>query len=128
MELLLKITALCVAAAVIASLLGRSEGALSLACVLGAIVCAAALLAGVWGELSSLTKELMALTGLAPAVFAPLFKIMFIALTVRIGAAFCRDASQSALSSILETAGVFCALLSAAPLLSAVVELVEGWL
>lgn len=128
MEVLLKIAALCMTAAIVASLLGRSEGALSLVFVLGAVVCAAALLVGVWEELAPLAGGLAELTGLAPAVFAPLWKVMLIALTVRVGGAFCRDASQSALAAALETAGAFCALLAAAPLLRAVVELVEGWL
>jgi len=60
--------------------------------------------------------------------FTPLWKVLAIALTVRVGGAFCRDAAQGALASVLETAGAVCALTAAAPLLLAVVELVEGWL
>ena len=54
--------------------------------------------------------------------------MLAIALTVRVGGAFCRDAAQGALASVLETAGAVCALTAAAPLLLAVAELVEGWL
>ena len=96
MELLLKVFALCVITAAVASLLRRNEGELALLLALCAAACAAALLA--------------------------------IALTVRVGGAFCRDAAQGALASVLETAGAVCALTAAAPLLLAVVELVEGWL
>ena len=73
MELLLKVFALCVITAAVASLLRRNEGELALLLAL----CAAA---------------------------------------------------QGALASVLETAGAVCALTAAAPLLLAVVELVEGWL
>ena len=67
-------------------------------------------------------------TGLSGAVFTPLWKVLAIALTVRVGGAFCRDAAQGALASVLETTGAVCALTAAAPLLLAVVDLVEGWL
>ena len=64
----------------------------------------------------------------AGAALPPLRTVPAIALTVRVGGAFCRDAAQGALASVLETAGAVCALTAAAPLLLAVVELVEGWL
>ena len=107
MELLLKVFALCVITAAVASLLRRNEGELALLLALCAAACAAALLIAA-GE--------------------PLWKVLAIALTVRVGGAFCRDAAQGALASVLETAGAVCALTAAAPLLLAVVELVEGWL
>ena len=125
---MLKVAALCVVTAVLTALLGRSAGELSLLLALGAALCAVALLAGAGGELAALARELIALTGLAPAVFTPLFKVLAIALTVRVGSAFCRDAAQGALAAVLETAGAVAALLAAAPLLRMVVELVGGWL
>ena len=128
MEVLLKITALCLLAAVVAALLRRSEEGLALVLMLAAAVCAAALLAAAAGELSALSGELIALTGLAPAVFVPLGKVLAIVLTVRLGCAFCRDAAQETLCILLETAGAVCALLAAAPLLRAVIELVGGFL
>ena len=118
MELLLKIFALCVITAAVASLLRRNEGELALLLAL----CAA-------GEpLAALLRTLADKTGLSGAVFTPLWKVLAIALTVRVGGAFCRDAAQGALASVLETAGAVCALTAAAPLLLAVAELVEGWL
>lgn len=128
MEVLLKITALCLLAAVVAAQERRSEEGLALVLMLAAAVCAAALLAAAVGELSALSGELIALTGLAPAVFVPLGKVLAIALTVRLGCAFCRDAAQETLCILLETAGAVCALLAAAPLLRAVIELVGGFL
>ncbi len=128
MELLLKVFALCVIAAVTASLLQRSEGELALLLALCAAACAVALLIAAGEPLVALFHTLADKTGLAPAVFLPLGKVLAIALTVRVGGAFCRDAAQGALASVLETAGAVCALLCAAPLLLAVVEMVEAWL
>lgn len=128
MELLLKVFALCVLAAVTATLLRRSEGELALLLALCAAVCAAALLVSAGEPLAALLRTLADKTGLAPSVFTPLWKVLAIALTVRVGGAFCRDAAQGALASVLEIAGAVCALTAAAPLLLAVAELVEGWL
>ena len=127
MELLLKVFALCVITAAVASLLRRNEGELALLLALCA-ACAAALLITAGEPLAALLRTLAEKTGLSGAVFTPLWKVLAIALTVRVGGAFCRDAAQGALASVLETAGAVCALTAAAPLLLAVVELVEGWL
>ena len=128
MELLLKVFALCVITAAVASLLRRSEGELALLLALCAAACAAALLIAAGEPLAALLRTLADKTSLSGAVFTPLWKVLAIALTVRVGGAFCRDAAQGALASVLETAGAVCALTAAAPLLLAVVELVEGWL
>ena len=93
-----------------------------------AAACAAALLIAAGEPLAALLRTLADKTGLSGAVFTPLWKVLAIALTVRVGGAFCRDAAQGALASVLETAGAVCALTAAAPLLLAVAELVEGWL
>ena len=128
LELLLKVFALCVITAAVASLLRRNEGELALLLALCAAACAAALLIAAGEPLAALLRTLAEKTGLSGAVFTPLWKVLAIALTVRVGGAFCRDAAQGALASVLETAGAVCALTAAAPLLLAVVELVEGWL
>ena len=56
-------------------------------------------------------------------LFAPLYKTAAIALVVRAGGGLCRDAGESALAAVLETAGTVCALLAALPLMRAVLEL-----
>ena len=101
---------------------------LALLLALCAAACAAALLIAAGEPLAALLRTLAEKTGLSGAVFTPLWKVLAIALTVRVGGAFCRDAAQGALASVLETAGAVCALTAAAPLLLAVAELVEGWL
>lgn len=126
MDVLLKIAALCLVASVAAPLLRRGGDELALVFALGTVLCAGTLLTSAAGELAALGGELLSLTGLAASVFTPLLKVTAIALTVRISGAFCRDASQNALACVLETAGVVCALLAAAPLLRAVLELMEG--
>ena len=124
----MKVAALCAAVSVLAALVRKSEGALALMLTLCAVLCALALLLSALAPLAALFQDFTALTGLAPAVFTPLFKLLAIALTVRLGGSFCRDASQEALAAVIESAGAICALMAAEPLLRAVLSMVVGWL
>ena len=54
---------------------------------------------------------------------SPSTRRLAIALVVRAGGGLCRDAGESALAAVLETAGAVCALLAALPLMRAVLEL-----
>lgn len=124
----MRVAVLCLLASLLGALLRRSEGESALLLTLAAVVCAAMALLPALAELLAFARELTALSGLAPSVFTPLAKVLAIALVVRLGTAFCRDASQEALGVLLETAGAVCALLSAAPLVRMTAELVEGWI
>ena len=79
-------------------------------------------------EIASAAKEMAAIVNLSPELFPPLLKTIAIALTVRFGCAFCRDASRESLAAILETAGTLSSLLAALPLLRAVIGILEGFL
>ena len=57
-------------------------------------------------------------------LLTPLYKTVGIALVVKVGGGLCRDAGESALAAALEFAGTVCALLTALPLLRAVLELI----
>ena len=74
-------------------------------------------------ELTDFLRELAGNSGVSLALFGPLYKTVAIALVVKVGAGLCRDAGESALASVVETAGAVCALLVSLPLLRAVLEL-----
>ena len=61
--------------------------------------------------------------GLVLIVLAFLISPIGIALVVQVGGNLCRDAGESALASVVETAGTLCALLAALPLLRAVLDM-----
>lgn len=128
MEAAVKIAGLCLAAAVMASLLRKDTPELGLLLAAGAAVLGGVLLLDAASDVAALGKELTELTGLAPELFLPLLKVTAVALVSRIGAALCADAGQSALAQVMDTAGAVCALGCALPLLRAVVELIRGWL
>ena len=124
----MQIAGLCLAASVMASLLRHSSPELGLVTALAAALLGGALLLRAARDAAVLGDELMALTGLSPELFTPLLKVTAIALIVRVAGALCADAGQSALSHVLETAGAFCALGCALPLLRALTELIGKWI
>ena len=96
---------------------------MSLLLTLGVAAAVLLFLAEPLGELLDFLRELGERSGVPQRLFTPLYKIVGIALVVRVGGELCRDAGESALAAALETAGAVCALLAALPLLRAVLEL-----
>ena len=74
-------------------------------------------------ELMAFLAELGERSGIPETLFVPLYKTLGIALVVRVGAGLCRDAGESALGSVVETAGAVCAMLTALPLLRTVLDM-----
>lgn len=128
MALLGKLIALCLLTAVIALLLRRESAELAFLLTLSAVLLGVFLLLAAIDEAAALGGELLELTRLSPVLFVPLVKVLAVAVTVRLTAALCRDAGQSALAALTEIAGTVCALWCSLPLLRAVVELLEGWI
>ena len=128
MELLGKLTALCLLTAVLALLLKRESAELAFLLTLSAVLLGIFLLLAAVDEASALCGELLEMTRLSPTLFVPLVKVMTVAVTVRLTSALCKDEGQGALAALTEIAGTVCALWCALPLLRAVVELLEGWI
>ena len=116
-------TALCVVAALLALVLKRSTPELGLLLTIGATVVLLLALMESCGEIIEFLQELAERSGVEQSLFTPLYKAVGIALVVNVGNNLCRDAGESALASVVETAGAVCALLVALPLLRAVLTL-----
>lgn len=114
---------LCVIGALLALVIKRGSPETAMLLTLGAAVVVLGSLAGSLKELMGFLTELTEQSGLPEALFIPLYKTVGIALVVKVGGNLCRDAGETALSSVVETAGAVCALLTAAPLLRAVLAL-----
>ena len=130
MELIIRLSALAVLAALLALLLKGRQGELGLLVALTGLGALLFALGEPLGDLIAFLRTLSEGTGLDAAVFAPLYKILGIALVVQLGGDLCRDAGESALAAGLETAGSVCAMLAALPLLeralSLLGELMQG--
>ena len=123
MEQGIQVTAACVVAAMLALVLRKETPELALLVTLAAIVAAFLGVSGLLTDLMSFFQELSDQTGIRQELLIPLYKILGIALIVRIGGSLCRDAGESALAAVIETAGSVCALLVALPLLRAVLSM-----
>ena len=123
MEQSIQIAAACIIAAVLALVLRKGSPELAMLVTLAAVVAAFLGLSGLLTDLIKFLQELSEKTGVSQRLFVPLYKIVGIALIVRIGGSLCRDAGETALAAVVETAGTVCALLVAIPLLQEVLSL-----
>lgn len=123
MELVTQAAGLCIIAALLGLVLRRGSPEVTLLLALAAAAVVLLALGQPLGELLAFLDSLTEQAGVSPALFRPLYKIVGIALVVKVGGGLCRDAGESALASVLELAGTVCALLAALPLLRAVLEL-----
>ena len=123
MEQVIQVTGLCVVGALLALVVKRGSPETALLLAAAAAVVVALALAGVVGDLLAFLEGLAEASGVPPGLFAPLYKTIGIALVVQVGGNLCRDAGESALAAVVETAGTLCALLAALPLLRAVLDM-----
>ena len=123
MEQALQAAAFCVIGALLAVVVKRGSPELALLVTLGTAAAGLLFLAGLLEELTVFLQELSDSGGISHRLLTPLYKTVGIALVVKVGGELCRDAGESALASVVETAGAVCALLVALPLLRTVLEL-----
>lgn len=123
MEQVIQVTAICVVGALLALVLKKGGPETALLLTLGAVVAVLLFLADAMGELVAFLQELGERSGISGDLLNPLYKTVGIALVVKVGGGLCRDAGESALASVVETAGAVCALLVSVPLLRAVLSL-----
>ena len=130
METTLRITAVCVLAAVLALLLKKGSPELGVLITMAAVAAVFRILLGEITDLLIFFEELAMLGGIGTELLSPLYKTIGVALVVKIGGGLCRDAGESAMAAAVETAGAVCALLVSLPLLRMVLttlmELMNG--
>ncbi|SFP96413.1 stage III sporulation protein AD [Oscillibacter sp. PC13] len=125
MEQIIQVTGICVVGALLALVVKRGSSETALLLTLAAAVTVLLFLAGAMEDLVAFLEELGEQSGVSMDLFIPLYKTVGIALVVKVGSSLCRDAGESALGSVVETAGAVCALLVALPLMRAVLSLLR---
>ena len=123
MEQVIRAAGVCVAGALLALVVKRGSPEAALLLTLAAVTAVLLFLGGPLEELTAFLRELGERGGVTAELFEPLYKTVGIALVVKVGGSLCRDAGESALASVVETAGAVCALLVSLPLLRAVLAL-----
>lgn len=119
----MKAAVICIVVSLMALLLSRNTPELSLLLTLSAVVSVMIAALSFYEEIREMLDVLLEQTGLDDALFTPLLKIIAISLISRLGSDVCQDSGQKALSSVVELSGIFCALVTAAPLLQAVLAI-----
>ena len=117
MDVTLQTAAVCVLAAILALVLKKDSPQTALLLTIAAATAAFLFLVAQLDELLRFLREMSELGGIRQEWIGPLYKTIGIALVVKIGGNLCRDAGESALSSVIEISGTICALLVSLPIL-----------
>lgn len=125
---MVKITALAVMAALCAVVVRKQAPEIAMALSLAAGTAILLVSAEGLRAVLDLVDQLVQAGGLEPAVVQPVIKVAGIAVVSRIASAICRDAGEGGLASAVETAATVLSLLTAVPLLTAVLSTLTGLL
>lgn len=128
MELMVKVAAIAVVAALLGVMLREREGTTAMLLTLAACVVVVVLAAEMLAPVLNVAARLQELAGLASAVTAPLFKTAAIGLIAQIAAGVCADAGARGLEKAVELAGSLLAVYASLPLVSSVLDLLQDLL
>ena len=125
MSILLKAVVTAVTGAAAGMLLRRSAPELGLALSAAVSLFASLLAMELIGGLREIIDMVSGDTGLSPAVLGPVMKCVGAGIVTRLAADICRDAGQGAAASAVELCGAACALVTALPLIRAMISAVR---
>ena len=123
MEMMVRVAAMAVMAAVLSAVLRKHTPEISLLLVLAAGLLMMALCAGALGTVMEVLRELMQLTGLDDELFVPVIKAVAISVVTRLTVEVCRGTGEKGIAAFVEMAGAVFALAVSLPLIRAVVVL-----
>ena len=124
MSALIQAAALGLAGALISVLLRKSAPELGLALSVAISVVAAGLAVGLFRDLKEIVELAGEQTGLSPAIISPVLKCVGIGVVTRLSVELCKDAGQGAIASAVELCGTACAMVTALPLIRALMEMI----
>lgn len=126
MDLIVKVTAVCLLGALLAALLKKSNPELALLLAVAACVIVLTVVIKGLDEIFAFLNEIVTWGGLSADIFSPLWKTVGIALVTRVGTELCKDAGENAMASLVEMTGAFGAVLVAIPLFQAAWEMLRS--
>ena len=125
MDMLLKTAAVCIPAALMASLLKKDSPAMAMLIAIAAGCLVIFTSAGALREIRDFMAEVAELGGISDTVLAVLLKTVGIAVISRLAADLCKDAGLGAAASGAELAGAAAALWTAMPVMRGVLHTVK---
>ena len=121
MDLMVKVAAGAITAAVLGVVLRKNTPELALLLALAAGLWMVALVADGLGAVVALMEELTRLAGLSEELLEPVVKTVALSILTRLTAEVCKSAGEGGVAAFVETAGTVLALVVALPLVRAVV-------
>ena len=121
MDLMVKVAAGAITAAVLGVVLRKNTPELALLLALAAGLWMVALVADGLGAAVALMEELTSLAGLSEELLEPVVKTVALSILTRLTAEVCKSAGEGGVAAFVETAGTVLALVVALPLVRAVV-------
>jgi len=128
MELLVKCVALAVFSAIVILMLRKQNPELAFAISVTTAVVLLLSAASMAKELLEAVEEVQRIFHIGVVEARPIIKCLGIAFISKFGAELCRDASQTALASAVETAGNLCAAALAMPMILSLMTTIGGML
>lgn len=126
MELITKVCAAGILTAIVTLVIKRTNSeiavALSACCVIVILMCVLRC-ADILREMGSLVNGM---TGYSQEYVSPILKCLGIAIATKFSSELCKDASQGAISTCVEFAGIVCAVCVSMPLLMSVLKMLGG--
>ena len=117
MELMIRVAALSLTAALLGLLLRQRSAELAALLSMAAIAVAMGGVLRYAAPFRELTQTVRQMLGGREELLLPVLKCLGCAFITRLGSELCRDASQSALAALVELAGSFCAFGVSLPLI-----------
>ena len=121
MDLMVKVAAGAITAAVLGVVLRKNTPELALLLALAAGLWMVALVADGLGAVVARLEELTSLAGLSEELLEPVVKTVALSILTRLTAEVCKSAGEGGVAAFVETAGTVLALVVALPLVRAVV-------
>ena len=121
MDLMVKVAAGAITAAVLGVVLRKNTPELALLLARAAGLWMVALVADGLGAVVALMEELTSLAGLSEELLEPVVKTVALSILTRLTAEVCKSAGEGGVAAFVETAGTVLALVVALPLVRAVV-------
>ena len=128
MEIMVRIAAVGLTAAVLGTVLKKSAPELALLLVVAAGVWILTLTLDGLGAVAALMEELAGVSGLSEELLEPVAKTVALSILTKLTAEICRSAGESGLASFVELGGTVAALVVALPLMRAVAVLMAEML
>lgn len=128
MEQVLKVVAIGILACVLGVSVKKENPTGTLLVSVAAAVVILFFIMSLIAPLMDFIEELADAAGLSPAILAPLYKTMGIAIMTRVTAEACEDAKEKAFGVYVEIAGAVAALYVSLPLISAVFRMISSYL